>query len=427
MLTDHDKISLITSIYQSGSNVSQFLNDLKLLSDALDGPKKATVAELPVENSPSPEINDIDQKTKIIVNTWKTVLTASDPESPNPSLLKFQEKFLSDNIYDPSSTTPSHKFYLAARSVGITTAFALHTARSLIQQPNMKIWYVAESNDGIESFCNGVFALLPKDLIDNKNEKTIKLTNGSYINFITQPSLITSFKETNGTVAQQVAQYISRWGSPDILLIDDAESVSFNFITQLLGLVRQCPNVIMAGGVSDRKGLPFCVMTDAKNLWIDKTILPWYEGTVTDQDFIKSCLTEDQYLESQMCQFPRKPKEVFVESKLSGAYNDLVNKLFKPVMVNGKPDMEIKPNLSPQDVNYLVDFKNKYLTPWMHKVGEINDTSEIEIIEEIDKNTGSRIFRISVGNIPAERVAEILEKAKSNIDVKPGSFYKNSK
>lgn len=411
MLTDHDKISLITSIYQSGSNVSQFLNDLKLLSAALDGPKSETASEtLPVEEKT--ETPDIDQKTKMIINTWKTVLTASDPESPNPTLLKFQEKFLSDNVYDSSSTKSNHKFYLAARSVGITTAFALHTARSLIQQPNVKIWYVTESNDGIDSFCNGVFALLPKDLIDSKNEKSIKLSNGSYINFITQPALINSFKETRGTNAQKVAQYISRWGTPDILLIDDAESVSFNFITELLGLVHQCPNVIMTGGISDKKGLPFCIMTDAKNLWIEKTILPWYEGTVTDQDFIKSCLTEDQYLESQMCQFPRKPKEIIIESRLSVAYNELVNKLFKPVMVNGKPDMEIKPNLSPQDVNYLVDFKNKYLTPWMHKVGEINDNSEVEIIEEIDKNTGVRVFRISVGNIPAERVAEILEKTK---------------
>lgn len=419
MLTDHDKISLITSIYQSGSNVSQFLQDLKLLSEVLDGPKKSTKPDLPQDNESSTCQSGFDAKTQTIVNSWKTVLATSDPESPNPNLLKFQEQFLYDNEYVPGGKT-NHKFYLTARSVGITTAFAIHAARSLIQQPNLKILYIAESNDAIESFQNGVFALLPKDLIDSKDSKSLRLSNGSLISFISQPSLHNGLKETTGTIQQRAAQYLDRWGTPNILFIDDAESISFSIVTPLVGLIKLCPNVIIAGGVSDSQGLPYCVMTGANNLWIEKKIIPWYEGTVSDQDFIKSCLTEEQYLESQLCQFPRKPKEIIVESKLSNAYNELVNIIFKPTLSDGQPDMAINSTIaSGSDISHRLEhFKNKYLTPWMHKIGEIGDKSEVEIVEEIDKNTGKRVFKISVGDIPPERVAEILEKAKSEIDSK---------
>jgi hypothetical protein len=176
-------------------------------------------------------------------------------------------------------------------------------------------------------------------------------------------------------------------------------------------------NVIIVGGVGSEQSIPYKIMTLSRFNCFDRHILPWYEGDTSGQEFIKSCLTGEQFLESQLCQFPRKPKEVIVESQVNKAYNALINILFKPTMIDDQPDMVINTNYgTPEEfATKLTQFKNQYLTPWMFKIGEINEKSEVEIVEEIDPISGRRIFKINVGNIPEERVAEILEKVKSDI------------
>lgn len=384
MLSNSDKIALISSLYQSGSNVTQFLNELDLLDRYLEKNNSPSIAPVAVVDNATTQAG-FGSSTQKIIDNWAILMAnnSDDPSAGNPTLYNHQEEFLYRNEFGPSSQPA--KFYLGSKGAGLTTIFSIHTTRTMMTNPNIDISYISSSSSKIEIFIDAVVSLLPKDMIQSKSKNSVKLTNGSnlagdtYNNVETKLRNIKVLSLLDGTSQNQaiVAKYKEDYGVPSIFFYDNSEDVPFKAIDLLFELGKTANQFFITGHAKTLYSMPHKLITENEYKNVERKIIPWWEiGNQTDFDFgiMKKSFTNEQFLSLYCCQFPAEPKEIIKQSKKDYLFDTLISMIFRPVLDNNKvPNMELayvdSSNRAMMDklVNTLIMFKDTHLTPWVNE------------------------------------------------------------
>lgn len=384
MLSNSDKIALISSLYQSGSNVTQFLSELDLLDRYLE--KNTTKPSAPV---PATECvmaqSGFGTSTQKIIDNWAILMANnSDDSTEQPVLYKYQEEFLYKNEYSDLVDNPA-KFYLGSKGAGLTTIFSIHATRTLMANPNIEICYVNSSLNKIEIFIDAVVSLLPKDMIQNRSKNSVKLTNGSNLTGITYNSVeqkLTEIKAISLSADMSkhqsiVKKYKEDYGVPSVFFYDNSEDVPFKSIDLLFALGNTANQFFITGHAKTLSSMPHRLITENEYKNVERKIIPWWEiGNQTEFDFgiIKKSFTNEQFLSLYCCQFPAETKEVIKQSKKDYLFDALVSMIFRPVLDDNKvPNMELAytdtGNKAVMDklVNTLLMFRDTHLTPWVNE------------------------------------------------------------
>lgn len=385
MLSNSDKIALISSLYQSGSNVSQFLSELDMLDKYLEKNDSSLAAPAPAVECSMAQ-SGFGTSTQKIIDNWAILMAnnSDDPSAGNPMLYNYQEEFLYRN--DFSSLTPQPaKFYLGSKGAGLTTIFSIHATRTMMTNPNIDISYISSSSFKIEIFIDAVVSLLPKDMIQTKSKNSVKLTNGSSLVGDTYNNIeakLRGIKATSLDIALSqnqavVKKYKEDYGVPGIFFYDNSEDVPFKSIDLLFELGKTANQFFITGHAKTLHSMPHKLITENEYKNIERKIIPWWEiGNQTDFDFgiMKKSFTNEQFLSLYCCQFPAETKEVIKPSKKDYLFDALISMIFRPVLDGEKvPNMELAytdtTNKAVMDklVNTLLMFRDTHLTPWVNE------------------------------------------------------------
>ena len=304
----NDRINLLSNLYQSGANVSQLLSDLHLLSNVLDG-KSTTKESSPQELASGTSVNECgwDTVTQSVIDKWISIIQSTNEET-QVNLYEFQGQFLSKTFYMPNVIRPTLRpgnYYLGAKGIGLTTAMVLHCARTLISTPNIEILYISPSNEKNEDFIKAVSLVMDTNLIQNKSAANIKMANGSKLSstsYQAYTTLIESSQEGFQQPSTAVDRFVQQQGVPNILLLDDSENAPFKHVNNLLNIGSKCEQFIISGHAKTAKGMMYEVFTNHKRI-MNRNILPWWEGDLTNMDMVKTSFTTDQFNSLFCCQF----------------------------------------------------------------------------------------------------------------------------
>ena len=280
-----DKISLMSSIYQSGSTVDAFIRDFDRLSKVLDGNR---IEEIQNDNSACQ--TGFGTTTQKIIDTWSILLLNNSNNSndnldgQNPQLHPYQEKFLYKNEYSKNSL-PIRDFHLGSKGAGITTIYSIHASRTLMTNPNLEIQYYNSSNEKLEIFIDAISSLLPKDMIQSKTKLSIKLSNGSgiraenYQNFVSKiENMPAEFTTNQTTKIKKIADtLVDLTGKADVIFYDNSEDVPFKNINEIIEYGCRASQMFISGHAKTTNSLPYRIITDYEYSYIKKHIIPWWE------------------------------------------------------------------------------------------------------------------------------------------------------
>lgn len=322
MLSQHQKIDLIKLLYQSGSSVSNLMNDMKLLDRLF--------TDSPPEYEPSVGTSTVcqtgfDSQTQLIIDTWSAKLyklQELDGSNESPvELYRFQKSFL-DRHYFYKNNPPSRNFYLYSKGSGITTSFAIHAARTMISNPQIEISYLTDSNANISSFINALSIIIPSELVQTASGKVIKLTNGARLSGDTYQSVAKKIEDTLEDAPTSDPSYIPKTksqsyayetGVPDIIFMDNATNIPFKNKSDFIILGFMANQFIIAGTGGEISSLPGDLALTNNHKGLDRFTINWWDHSNTDVELLKASLTNDQFMTLYCCHFLNMSEKI--ESK----------------------------------------------------------------------------------------------------------------